>query len=378
MTMLRAILRSMPTFSIPSCVLATLSIGWPVVSLSQQPTYDSPETAASNEDFKVQGEYAGPQLGLQVIALGDGDFDMRLFQGGLPSAGWDRSPPQRFDGDATVVEKLVKARGLKPVQRTSPTLGAKPPNGAVVLFDGTQQSLEDHWLAGAQRTADGLLVQGATTTAKFRDYTLHLEFRTPFQPGARGQGRGNSGVYHQGRYETQVLDSFGLDGKNNETGGIYEVRDPDINMCFPPLSWQTYDVDFTAARFDEAGKKLRNASLTVRLNGVTVQRDVKVPKPTRAAPIAESAEPGPIYLQDHGNPVRYRNIWLAPRDADKDARRPHIPGFERLFANQLPATGSSQPEDSIQLRDSSQSSLRARRALLPDSLVSLDMTIAHH
>lgn len=289
------------------------------------------KSAATDPDFQVQGEYAGAGIGMQVIAVGDGAFDFAVYPGGLPGAGWDRTPPQRADGDADTIASLVASRNLHRVERKSPTLGAPAPSDAIVLFDGSPASLE-HWQPGAKRTEDGLLAAGATTRATFRDYTLHLEFQTPFQPTATGQGRGNSGVYHQGRYETQILDSFGLAGKNNEAGGIYEVRDPDLNMCFPPLSWQTYDIDFTAARFDASGKKVADAQLTVRLNGVVVQRDVRVAHPTRAAPLPETSEPGPIYLQDHGNPVRFRNIWLVPRDADREALRPKVVGFERFFA----------------------------------------------
>lgn len=284
-----------------------------------------------SDDFKLQGEYTGAALGLQVIATGDGGFDMALYAGGLPGAGWDRSPPQRAEGNSDAVEQLVESRKLKKTERRSPTLGAKAPAGAVVLFDGSEASLAK-WQSGAKRTDDGLLIPGVTTRETFRDYSLHAEFQTPFMPNANGQARGNSGIYHQGRYETQVLDSFGLEGKNNEAGGIYEVRDPDLNMCLPPLSWQTYDVDFTAPRFDSSGKKISDARLTVRLNGVVVQNDVRVPGPTRAAPVAEANSPGPIYLQDHGNPVRFRNIWLLPRDADREALRPRVPGFERFFA----------------------------------------------
>ena len=106
---------------------------------------------------------------------------------------------------------------------------------------------------------------------------------------------------------------------------------PTSTCVLPPLSWQTYDVDFTAARFDERGKKISDARLTVRLNGVVVQNDARVPNPTRAAPLPEANSPGPIYLQDHGNPVRFRNIWLLPRDAEREALRPRVPGFERFF-----------------------------------------------
>ena len=286
---------------------------------------------ADTPDFKLQGEYIAPALGLQVIASGDGAFDIALYPGGLPGAGWDRTPPQRAEGDADTVEQIIAARMLKKTERRSPTLGATPPSEAIMLFDGSAASLSK-WQEGAERTADGLLKAGATTRETFRDYTLHVEFQTPFMPTASGQARGNSGVYHQGRYETQVLDSFGLEGKNNEAGGIYEVHDPNLNMCLPPLSWQTYDIEFTAARFDAANKKISDARLTVRLNGVVVQNDVRVPNPTRAAPLTETNQPGPIYLQDHGNAVRYRNIWLVPRDADREALRPRVPGFERFFA----------------------------------------------
>ncbi len=159
--------------------------------------YDTPQAAAKDPDFSIQGEYVGERIGVQVIALGEDEFDVVVYQGGLPGSGWDRTPPQRTDGDASTVAALVKSRGLKRIDRSSPTLGAKPPATAVVLFDGTQSTLEKNWRAGAKRTEDGLLIQGATTSAAFQDYTLHLEFRTSFQPKDRGQGRGNSGVYHK-------------------------------------------------------------------------------------------------------------------------------------------------------------------------------------
>ncbi len=315
-----------------------LVVGWASASMTfaLQPllaqVIDDPVVAAQNEDFLIQGEYVSDSRGLQVIALGDSDFDCVIYEGGLPGAGWRKEPPRRLQIDADAVQQLIASMEMSKVERTSPTLDAKAPAGATQLFDGSQASLNSHWQSDAKRTADGLLMQGATTKHVYRDYTLHLEFRTPFQPKDSGQGRGNSGVYHQGRYETQVLDSFGLEGLNNETGGIYTVRDPDLNMCLPPLTWQTYDVDFTAARFDLNGDKTSDAKLTVRLNGITVQSDIAVSGPTRAAPLNESAEDGPIYLQDHGNPVRFRNIWILPRVAERDSLRPRIPGYERFYA----------------------------------------------
>jgi hypothetical protein len=142
---------------------------------------------------------------------------------------------------------------------------------------------------------------------------LHIEFRAPFMPRARGQGRGNSGVYLADQYEVQVLDSFGLEGLDNECGGIYKAAKPLVNMCFPPLAWQTYDIDFRTARFSPDGKtKKENASVTIRHNGVPIQYNLELKSATPGGHRSDE-HPGPIFLQNHGNPVRFRNIWLVPR-----------------------------------------------------------------
>lgn len=295
---------------------------------------DPKQAAAEDPDFAIQGEYGsakpGSPWGLQVVALGGGKFDGYLLEGGLPGLGWERGKRRLkvsgeraggtialAGGDLEVkIADGVAAFGidggghlLSRIERESPTLGAKPPEGAVVLFDGTSA---DAWMNGRM---DGDLLENSDAVSKesFGSYSLHLEFRTPYKPFARGQRRGNSGVYHQSRYETQILDSFGLEGRMNETGGIYSVADPDVNACLPPLAWQTYDVDFTAARWED-GKKVANARMTVRLNGVLVHDDREVPHSTPAAKSKEGPEPGPIYLQHHGNPVRFRNIWVVRRD----------------------------------------------------------------
>jgi hypothetical protein len=193
-------------------------------------------------------------------------------------------------------------------------LGEKPPEGAVVLFDGTKETFDKHWRPGAQMSDDGLLKPGATSVDTFQDQTLHLEFWLPYMPKSTGQGRANSGNYIHGRYELQILDSFGLEGENNECGGIYSIARPRINMCLPPLKWQTYDIDFTAPKFDADGKKTKNAVVTIRHNGVLIHENLELPTLTPSGALnVESPEPGPVFLQNHGNPVRFRNIWVKPK-----------------------------------------------------------------
>jgi hypothetical protein len=161
-------------------------------------------------------------------------------------------------------------------------------------------------------TEDGLLMEGVTTEREFGDATWHIEFRLPYQPKDRGQARGNSGAYLLGSYEVQMLDSFGLEGRDNECGGIYKAAPPKVNMCLPPLSWQTYDIDVTAPKF-ENGAKVSNARMTVRHNGVLIHDQVEIPGGTPGGPKKMEGPTGPLFLQNHGNPVRYRNIWVLPK-----------------------------------------------------------------
>lgn len=323
-----------------SCMIlfgVLLSLG-PIALAQQKSSSPAEAPAVEAGDFQIQGEYVTPEgttprKGVQVVALGDETFRIVVYAGGLPGAGWDRKSPQVLDeADSEDVSSLIESLDAKKIHRQSPTLGLSAPEGAITLFDGTDASLKTHWKPGAKRTEAGDLLSGATSEMLLRDCVLHLEFQTPFMPEARGQARGNSGVYLQGRYEVQILDSFGLTGANNEAGAIYATHSPTLNMCFPPLSWQTYDIEFTAPRFDKDGNKLTHAKMTVRHNGVVVQQDAEVPGPTRAAPFKETPDDGPLYLQDHNNPVSFRNVWIAPRDADREALRPRIPGYERFLA----------------------------------------------
>lgn len=275
----------------------------------------------------MQGEYVGENSAAQVIALGKGKFHVVGWSHGLPGVAYDAERKAEVDGVRESERVVLQGEGwkgqidggiltgtnaegqtwtLQKTERKSPSLGAKPPAGAVVLFDGTNA---DAWLGG-KMDVRGFLHSGAKSKRAFGDCTLHVEFRTPYRPGARGQGRGNSGVYLQDRYEVQVLDSFGLTGENNECGGIYSLAKPSVNMCLPPLAWQTFDIEFQSAKFDNDGRKTKHAVMTVRHNGVLVHEQVELTKATPAAGLPEGPEPGPIQLQSHGNPVFFRNIWV--------------------------------------------------------------------
>lgn len=300
-------------FAMSAVVLTLLAVALsPVHSQEKKKPGVFTNAAEAGPDFKIQGEYQGEgpsqaKYGAQVVALGDGGFDVYFLAGGLPGAGWDAKTRDKVSAK-TEGGKVVLAGGwtgaigaglleaknkdgaaftLKQVQRQSPTAGAKPPQGAVILFDGASA---DEW-SGGKIVEDNLLFCGTTSKKKFAAGKLHIEFRTPFQPKARGQGRGNSGVYILG-HEIQVLDSFGLKGENNECGGFYGSAKPAVNMCLPPLSWQTYDVELTPAD--------KGTHATVWHNGVKVHDNYLI----------KSTNPAGIHLQNHGNPVVYRNIWF--------------------------------------------------------------------
>jgi hypothetical protein len=191
----------------------------------------------------------------------------------------------------------------------------KAPEGATVL-DASQFVHEDG-KASTWPVADGVLEVGKgsiLTKEKYADFQLHVEFNlAESAEKATGQGRSNSGVYIQRRYEVQILDSMTDDPpKNNGCASIYTRKAPDKNVGKKPGEWQTYDITFRAARFDAAGKKTESARITVIWNGVKVHDDYEIPDKTGAGK-PEGPEPGPILLQDHGAKVKFRNLWILPK-----------------------------------------------------------------
>jgi hypothetical protein len=297
------------------------------VAVYMIPLGDNRYEARAVADFQKRGPYLfrlrGLMRGDQFRFMDDVPLDAASAVGTtergviFPASLWSGT---LSDGGVkgAIAGKSAGSFQLSQSKRTSPNLGKTPPDGAVVLFDGgnldrwrSRDGQKPKWkiLAGGVMEVNGGDIM---TTDKFGDQQLHLEFRLPYMPNAFGQGRANSGVYPQGRYEVQVLDSYGLEGADNECGGIYQVSRPSVNMCLPPLEWQSYDITFYSAKVDANGRKTANARITVVHNGVTVQDNVELPRVTGGAIDEREGVPGPLILQDHSNPVQYRNIWIRP------------------------------------------------------------------
>ncbi len=305
-------------------VLTSLPLVLQAQPAAQGGTWVDPETAArEHPDFLLQGEYLGDiqaaKVGLQVADLDEGKFLVTRYQGGLPGAGGDPSKVESKLLDRGALQVLL-ASGFKRVERVSPTMGKKAPEGARIIFAGSPGE------AVSGSIKDGLLWPPAASTEKSGGFNLHVEFRVPFKPAVppSSQDRGNSGIYIFDSYECQILDSFALafldkklqplkmhsDAK--QWGGcLYKFKVADLNMTYPPLQWQTYDIQFKAAAFSD-GKKTRNARLTLIHNGVVVHDDVELPKGTGVGASRPEKPEGTITFQGHGNPVAFRNIWLTP------------------------------------------------------------------
>jgi len=211
------------------------------------------------------------------------------------------------------------------------------PSDAIVLFDGDDL---DNWVASDGSESGWIIRDGVMESVKgagyirtlrgFGDCQLHVEFRTPTPPEGTSQGRGNSGVFLMGRYEVQVLDSY-----NNRTyadgqcSAIYGQHPPQVNVSRAPGQWQTYDILFKAPRFDRDENLVSPAYITIFQNGVLVHNNVEIYGPTNwcsRSPYSWHPEKLPLALQDHGNPVRYRNIWVRelPATGNADAYRPEL------------------------------------------------------
>ena len=212
----------------------------------------------------------------------------------------------------------------EPEPRVVTTAPDKAPSDAIVLFDGTSL---DQWVSERDgsspaewEVSDGVLTVargkgGIRTKQQFTDYQLHVEWRSPTEIVGESQGRGNSGIFMQGLYEVQVLDSYNnRTYSNGQAASLYKQRIPLVNATKAPGEWQTYDIIWTAPRFNADGILVSKARVTVLHNGVLVQNNVELDGPTEyiGIPKYKAHGAGPIALQDHGNPVSFRNIWIRP------------------------------------------------------------------
>jgi hypothetical protein len=208
---------------------------------------------------------------------------------------------------------------LRKTTHTSPTELAKPPAGAIVLLPYSPGQAPDRsaWKGGSWKPQEDGSLQcdpgkgSITTRQSFGDMKLHLEFWLPLMAESFGQGRANSGVIINNIYEVQVLDSFGLVPSAGDCGAIYDQTRPKVNASLPPEHWQTYDITFRAPRINDDGSVKEKARVTVDLNGVRVQDQTPIDGATASHNNPRvNAATGPLQLQDHGNRVRYRNVWL--------------------------------------------------------------------
>ena len=223
-------------------------------------------------------------------------------------------------GQEEIDPKLTEVWDPVPVVVT-PGEGTAPPSDAIALFNGTNIT---QWQGKDGQEAKWRIEDGAMTVVKksgnistkkdFGDCQLHIEWRTPAAVKDDGQDRGNSGVFLQGKYEVQVLDSYNnRTYSNGQAGSIYKQYIPLVNVCRKPDAWQSYDIIFEAPRFKEDGSLKSPAYMTVLHNGVLIQNHVEIKGTTvyRGEPKYELHNlKEPLMLQDHGNPVSFRNIWI--------------------------------------------------------------------
>jgi hypothetical protein len=294
-------------------------------------------TLAAPPEAEVQGLYEGAlkdvKFEARVIAMGKDAFKIYLRQ----DLGGGKVGKVELDGKVEGDTVTFKNKGgdvewtgsyasgaikgtaggapfeMKRVQRKSPTLGKQPPAGAIVILDGknwdqiSPTRTAEEWKAGEDGSIQ--ITKGDVRSKQQFDgsFDHHVEFMCPLMPAARSQGRGNSGCFLPNGDEVQVLDSFGMDTyKGGGCGGLYNYKDPDTFDVFslaslPPMEWQTYDMEYRVEKVD--GKPTGKPKLTVYHNGIKIHDAVE---------LKAGAKKGDVHWQDHGNPVRYRNIWVLP------------------------------------------------------------------
>jgi hypothetical protein len=238
------------------------------------------------------------------------------FSATLPGADTQPDPRWRIHDTQRPVPPVIDAG-----TPSTPDQPGRPPSDATVLFDGKDLSA---WCALDGSPTRWVLKEGAMecvagsgyvrTLQAFGDCQLHVEWAAPAKPEGTSQGRGNSGLFLMGKYEVQVLDSYqNKTYADGQAAAVYGQYPPLVNACRPPGQWQSYDIVFTRPRFDDQGRVSSPARVTVIQNGVLVQNNVALTGPSgwqERAPYVAHDDKLPLQLQDHGNPVRFRNLWV--------------------------------------------------------------------
>jgi hypothetical protein len=244
--------------------------------------------------------------------------------GGLWAFGQQRQQRLSSNGWEIHDEKRPRPEVITPPTPSTQEQAGKPPSDAVVLFGGKEDDLKN-WTGGKWTVKDGDLLSGkgqVVSKEQFGDAQIHVEFATPTPAEGKSQGRGNSGVFLMGDIEIQVLDSYQNETyADGQASAVYGQYPPLVNASRPPGQFQTYDIIFHAPRFGADGKLERKATVTVLHNGVLVQDHVEVMGPTGHHMIGDykpGKTKGPLALQDHGNPIHFRNIWI--RDLSKPGK----------------------------------------------------------
>jgi len=294
-----------------------------------------------------------PYICARVLGLGDNEYEIQILPAvhkrALPylvttaklangtltfsSEGWTGtiSADKGIRGKYTAGKEQAEF-SMKKVIYISSTLGQKPPEGAIVLFDGTNT---DKWqiqrlggpvtwkiIGSAMEILPKKMNENKggsiETKQKFGSCKLHIEFKLPYQAESRGQARSNSGLFLACGIEVQILDSYALTGAWNECGALYKISPPKINMCAPPEHWQSYDITYIVPEFDNDGNVSKDGSITVSHNGKLIHNKQAINLPTANTQLGQEGRlqkpPGPFSLQDHGNKIQFRNIWVVDLD----------------------------------------------------------------
>lgn len=308
-------MRSTTTFCMILCLACSVSAKEP--DEKSNPTWtDANAAVKEHAQYQWIGEYkaADGKLFYQVTLLKDCHYLVTSFHGGLPGRGWDHSATTSIIVDQKELENTL-AQSEK-VHYQSPTMGKQAPQDATLVMP-----------TGFTKVKDGLLMAGGQSKKEVGSFKMHLEFMLPFKPDRNpsNQDKGNSGVYIFNNYEVQVLDTFALDYSAKKfpiklesdmkqwCGSLYRMKMADLNMCLPPLVWQTYDIEFTAPVFKD-GNKIKNAVITVVHNGVKIHDKVELKTGTGAGARRKQLARGPIFFQNHGNPTVFRNVWIVETD----------------------------------------------------------------